>query len=171
MADDTIRLTYRELADRLGLSLDAAKMKARRAAKAGQWRLVPGNYPNAPVTVELPTAAITPAATHPPQQRPEQSPATPGGNRGDDRDTRLLAALSEAVGLLRPAHDQIERLTAQLMEAKDAHARDRAELVAAEMREMGTKAELERALRDISQLKTQLSGGKAKPFWRRWTEV
>lgn len=166
MADDTIRLTYRELADRFGLSLDAAKMKARRAAKAGQWRIVQGNYPNAPVSVELPTAAITPAVTNPPIQRPEQHPVTSWGDGGNDREARLLAALSEAVGLLRPAQEQIERLTTQLMEAKDAHARERAELVAAEMREMGTKAELERALADLAALQHKVERVR-RPWWGR----
>lgn len=38
MSDDYERLSYRDLAERLGISPDAARMKAKRKAKAGAWK-------------------------------------------------------------------------------------------------------------------------------------
>ena len=58
MMGDTLQLTYRELADRLGASPDAARMKAKRAVNKGRWRIIPGNHPNDPVRVELPAIDI-----------------------------------------------------------------------------------------------------------------
>lgn len=54
-------------------------------------------------------------------------------------DERLLAAPSAAVSLLCPAHDQIQLLTAQRVEAKGPHAKDQSELAASEMRGDGDK--------------------------------
>jgi hypothetical protein len=51
---DVERLSYRELAERLSISPDAARMKAKRKVKAGLWRLIPGNHPSDRVTVEIP---------------------------------------------------------------------------------------------------------------------
>lgn len=183
MADDTIRLTYRELADRLGLSLDAAKMKARRAAKGGQWKIVPGNYPNAPVSIEVPTAAITRAVTTPPERRPEQTPVTAGGDEGNSRADALLIALEQLTPLTEhlmtasaEANARVDQLladnrhlTSQLVETKDQFARISAELAAAETRELGTKAELERAVADVSELRRQIER-LCQPWWRkrRW---
>lgn len=165
MNSDLAKLSYRDLADRLGISADAARMKAKRKCKAGQWRIIPGNHPSDQVLVELPQADLFQRVGGERQRvvHPEQPSRTPPPEQPNER---LLDALSEAVGLLRPAHDQIERLTAQLMEAKDAHARDRAELIAAEMRELGTKAELDRAIADLAMLQREVAELK-KPWWRR----
>ena len=93
--------------------------------------------------------------------QPEQANAT---------TDRLLASLSEAVALLRPAQEQIERLHAQLIQAKEFQQRDAMELAAAEMREMGTKAELERALADLAALK-QRALGPEKRQQRAWWQL
>jgi hypothetical protein len=55
---DTVRLTYRELAERLGIEPDSARIKARRLAKSGRWKLIPGNHPGAASTVEVPVADL-----------------------------------------------------------------------------------------------------------------
>jgi chromosome segregation ATPase len=55
---DTVRLTYRELAERLGIEPDSARIKARRHAKSGRWKLIPGNHPGATATVEVPVADL-----------------------------------------------------------------------------------------------------------------
>src|SRR3546814_12591344 len=43
-------LTYRQLGDRLGISLESARKKVRRR----KWRVVPGNRPSDPVRVHVP---------------------------------------------------------------------------------------------------------------------
>ena len=58
MADGFYRLTYRDIAERLGISPDAARMKANRKAKAGHWRLLPDETPGQERLVEIPAADI-----------------------------------------------------------------------------------------------------------------
>jgi flagellar biosynthesis GTPase FlhF len=167
----TEKLSYRELGARLGISPDGARMKAKRKVAAGRWRIIPGNHPSDQVLVELPADDLVRSVgwERSAQPSPEQSPRTPQPEQANATTDRALAALSEAVGLLRPAQEQIERLHGQLMEAKAAHHRDAMELVAAEMREMGTKAELERALADVAALKHQIVSWQQhqRPWWRR----
>jgi hypothetical protein len=146
--NDHERLSYRALADRLAISPDAARMKAKRQG----WCIVPGNHPNAPVMVEVPLNAL---AERVPREQQDHKALRTSQSERPNNDERLLTALSEAVALLGPAQEQIERLHAQLVEAKDAHHRDAVELAAAEMREMGTKAELERALADCKTLRRE----------------
>src|SRR3954451_16611292 len=55
---DIIRLTYRELAQRLGIEPDSAAMKASRLAKSGRWKLIPGNHPGSASTVEVPATDL-----------------------------------------------------------------------------------------------------------------
>jgi len=159
------RLTYRQLAEHFGISPDAARMKAKRKVKAGRWAIIPGNHPSDTVHVELPAADLAKRVGGERQERvsPERSPRTPAPEHPNER---LLDALSDAVSLLKPAQEQIERLHAELMEAKEAHRLDAMELVAAEMREMGTKAELERALADLATLERQLAQHQ-RPLWRK----
>src|SRR3954454_2253488 len=51
---DTISLTYKELAERLGMSPDSARIKARRL----KWPVIPGNHPGDPVHVRVPLSAL-----------------------------------------------------------------------------------------------------------------
>ena len=168
--NDHEHLSYRALAERLAISPDAARMKAKRKA----WRIVPGNHPNAPVLVEVP---VTELAERVPREQPQRnaprSARTSSPEHSNNADGRILNALSDAVALLGPAQAQIERLHAQLIEAKDAHQRDAVELAAAEMREMGTKAELERALAEQDDLRRQVTNLRSRlmherrPLWQR----
>jgi flagellar biosynthesis GTPase FlhF len=167
MDSDLEKLSYRDLAERLGISADAARMKAKRKVKAGLWRIIPGNHPSDKVMVELPATDLTEHVGGERSERviPEHLPRTHQPERVNTDSDRLLDALSEAVSLLRPAQEQIERLHQEVIEAKDAHRRDAMELTAAEMREMGTKAELERALLDIAALERQIASLR-RPWWR-----
>lgn len=168
MNGELAKLSYRDLADRLGISADAARMKAKRKAKVGLWRIIPGNHPSDQVLVELPEADLTKrvGGDHTRVVRPARLPRTESPERANAADDRLLDALSEAVSLLKPAQEQIERLHAELMKAKEAQRRDAMELVAAEMREMGTKAELEQALADLAVMQRQLALSN-RPLWRK----
>lgn len=67
----TVALSYRELADRLGVALGAAKARARR----GGWARLPGN--DGTMRVQVPTAALRDSRTLPealPQSYPSQEP-------------------------------------------------------------------------------------------------
>ncbi len=54
MADGFYRLTYRDIAERLGISPDAARMKANRKAKAGQGPLLPDEKQGQDHLVQVP---------------------------------------------------------------------------------------------------------------------
>ena len=166
------RLSYRELADRLGISADEARMKAKTKNKAGLWRIIPGNHPSDQLLVELPASELVRCVgqEHLMQGSPEQSSRTTEPEQANVTTDRLRTSLSEAVALLRPAQEQIERLHAQLIQAKELHQRDAMELAAAEMREVGTKAELERALADLAALK-QRALGQEKRQQRAWWQL
>jgi hypothetical protein len=202
---DTERFSYRELADRLGISPDAARMKARRKIKAGMWRLIPGNHPSDRVTVEIPAndlsvqasrgSTVRPAqkAEHSPEHSPEHIPNSVAERlldelvaaraRNEDLTDRLIeakdvlgTAYNKLIGLnqelisarieLIAAKDELIATKSEVVEAKEAHRRDAMDLTAAEMREMGTKAELERAMADIASLREALRG-KQRTFWQK----
>lgn len=52
--NDNVRLSYRELGERMAISPDGARMRAKRSA----WRIIPGNHPKAPAMVEVPLNAL-----------------------------------------------------------------------------------------------------------------
>jgi DNA-binding Lrp family transcriptional regulator len=188
---DTERLSYRELAERLGISPDAARMKAKRRIKAGAWRLIPGNHPSDRVTVEIPANDLgvqaSRGSTVRPAQKTEHSPEhipnsiaerlldelAAARARNEDLTDRLIeakdvlgTAYNKLIGLnqelvsarieLIAAKDELIAGKGEVIAAKEAHKRDERELAAAEMREMGTKAELDRALTDVRTFKEQL---------------
>lgn len=162
------QLTYRDLAARLGVSPDAARMKAKRRTKAGTWRIIPGNHPNDPVLVEVPLTDLIAAPEHDAGEQHERS----GGERqgkhklrtsGNERTNVLLEL---ALANLTDSQNHVRQLTSQLVEAKEAHRRDATELAAAVMREIATGAELERALLAVAELQERLSQAQ-KPWWRR----
>lgn len=66
-------------------------------------------------------------------------------NRLAEKDRELLAAATQLIAAKQ-----------ELVEAKEAHRRDAMELTASEMRELGTKAELERAMSDILVLQREV---------------
>ena len=74
----------------------------------------------------------------------------------------LLAARIELIG----SKDEIANAKDEVAKAKDAHRTDAMELAAAEMREMGTKTELERALEDLTALQRRPTP-LHHPWWRR----
>lgn len=155
------RLTYREIAAHFGISADAARMKAKRKAKAGRWAIIPGNHPSDTVRVEIPADDLAErvGGEQPERNGRERSPRTREGEQPNAIAEQMLASLTEAQARIR-------HLTDQLIEAKEAQGRDAAELAAAETRELGTKAELERALADLAALERQLASYR-RPLWRK----
>lgn len=69
MADYEI-LTYAELAERLGLTVDGARHRVKRRG----WPIEPGNYPGAPCRVRVPVAMMSA------RRSGGQSPNVPPGN-------------------------------------------------------------------------------------------
>jgi hypothetical protein len=174
MADDLVSLSYRELAKHFGIGIDGARMKAHRAVKKGRWRIRPGNHPQDAVTVILPREDLANVRGRYPRA---QTPDVRGANAHSEQ---LITALQSSVALIeqlmadnRDAQAEIRRLSKELlsaqvriMEGKDAHRRDEIDLAATSTREMGTRAELDRALNHIQVLKRRLVTAN-RPLWRK----
>ena len=161
-------LTYAELGERLGLSAEAARAKAKREQKAGRWRIVHGNDGRA--RVRLPASAIP---DRPPDRPPERSAAHTGNDRPDvPPDVRVdaaglsaeVAALRAAVAELGDGRARMERLQIEAVEARMDAVRAIAERDATKA---ATAAEVEARNAVIEELRAELARLRL-PFWRRW---
>jgi hypothetical protein len=143
---ELLHLTYKELAGRLGISVDAARMKAKREAKKGRWQIIAGNHPSDKVTVVIPDSDLNAKGERVGGDAPEQHEGAKGRTHQPEQDQKLFTLYTEA-------QQRIQELTDQLLEAQN----DRIELAASTMREMALAAEIEalqaqldRALEDIA---------------------
>lgn len=157
MAEDTIQLTYRELAERLGISPDGARMRAKRAVQAGRWRIIKGNHPSDPVRVEIPAADL---------QGPKPKANVRGrsygeGTSGEQRGKHLGIAL-------QAAQERIEALTDQLSAEKDQHRATAVDLARAEAKVEAMMIELTRLEATADQLRQVLDEDR-RTWWQRLT--
>jgi len=143
---ELVHLTYKQLADRLGISTDAARMKAKREAKKGRWQIIAGNHPSDKVTVLIPDSDLNAKPERVSTDAPERLDNTKGRTHRPEQDEKLFTLYTEA-------QQRIQTLTDQLLEAQN----DRIELAASNMREMALAAEIDalqaqlnRALADIA---------------------
>ncbi len=186
-----IPLTYRELGERLGLSPDSARIKAKRR----KWQTIPGNHPSDPVRVLVPVEFLNGERT-PERKAGDRTPSAPQDNAGE------INVLREHVQTLRELFDQqkathaaeLERVAAdqsrpieerthlqdQLQEAlaEADHAKaDQVRMardVATMFDELKTLANKHAALHgDQARLQTELDQARAelararRPWWRR----
>ena len=158
--DDTIRLSYAELADRLGIKPHAARMKAKRAADRGLWRIIPGNHPNDRATVELPASALTQGARAERHKMPAQRASR---EEGHDSTRDAIAALHEA---LATTQGQVGNLLNQLAAQAEARRHDTDMLAATEAREMTLESEVVRLTTEARRLGAKLDQTR-RPWWRR----
>src|SRR3954470_17510928 len=95
-----VTVTYREIAERFGIGIEGARLKAKRRAAKGLWRIVPGNHPQDIVRVEVPEDEwSSPNALHPTAPG-EGTPTTPPPQESQRRDTNDLEALVEIISQL-----------------------------------------------------------------------
>jgi hypothetical protein len=130
MKEEMVCLSYRELAERLRVSPDAARMKAKRKAKAGLWRIIPGNHPLDRVTIELPLTDLNSSSAKGEADAPvapERTPKSIGPQRPEREHERADELYVFIEGLLA-AQSRTEHLTDQLQEAHAAHAKTVARL-------------------------------------------
>lgn len=155
MADQVLQLTYRELADRLGSSPDAARMKAKRRVKAGRWNIIPGNHPNDPVRVEMPADDLP----DPERVGTEQTERVGRGTNARTNPEYSEQYAREMLVALQSAQERIQELTDQLGTEKDLHretamARAQAETVQASL------------VLDIQRLEADLQAAR-RTWWQR----
>lgn len=154
---ELVHLTYKQLAQRIGVSVDAARMKAKREAKKGRWQIIAGNHPSDKVTVIIPDSDLNAQPERVSTDEPERYGYTKGRTPKPEQDDKLFTLYAEA-------QQRIQMLTDQLLEAQN----DRIELAASTMREMALAAEIEalqaqltRALDDIAY--------QRRTWWQRLT--
>ncbi|GEO18728.1 hypothetical protein [Microvirga aerophila] len=177
-----VTVTYREIAERFGIGIEGARIKAKRRAAKGLWRIIPGNHPQDIIRVEIPEDEFTssqPAqrgATYNPN---DGTPTTPPQQEEERRDANDIDALVELISQLTT---QSAVMTDRLVDAEKGKAeaeRDaaiaRAALASAEAR---LTAMQEGYLSDLKELRdrmetesdrarSELAEWKARPWWRR----
>lgn len=164
MAEEVLQLGYRELAERLGISPDAARMKAKRAVKSGRWRIIPGNHPSDRVLVEIPAAELNAPEHHGGDQSERIGRRTKG--RTPDR-TEADGITGQMVAALQSAHDRIRELTDQLSEEKDRHRETAMGLIQAETVQANAVLEIDRLQMTIIELQADLRAAR-RSWWQRF---
>ena len=178
-----VSVTYREISERFGIGVEGARLKAKRRAAKGLWRIVPGNHPQDVVRVEVPEEEWAnpnvPRPTDPNAGAPSNPPTTSPQHDPQRREANDLEALVELISQL---HAQSATMTNRLVDAERGRAEAekdaaiiRATLEAAEAR-LGVMqeqhlAELKR-VRDQMEAETakavaELVDWKGRPWWRR----
>lgn len=161
MAEETVRMLYKEIAEALGISNDAARMKAKRAVKNGRWRIIPGNHPNDPVLVELPTEDLAKGE----RVGGERTKRVQGGaNARPNARTDDDGVTAQMVSALTAAQERVKELTDQLSEEKDRHRETSVALATAEAQQSMAALELEQLRETIAALKARL---EPRPSWLR----
>ena len=178
-----VSVTYREIAERFGIGVEGARLKAKRRAAKGLWRIVPGNHPQDIVRVEVPEDEwVRPNDPHPMTSHeglPTTPPTIPPPQGLQRRDTNDLEALVEIISQLTA---QSKATTDQLIEAERSKAEAEKNTAIAQMavQEMEKrlsavqeqhlfelKALRERMEAETHRAKADLVEWKARPWWRR----
>src|SRR3954453_19167035 len=140
-----LSLTYAELGNRLGITPDGARLRAKRMERQGRWQVGPGNDGRS--RVWLPADDL-------PEHPPERTPDRPDGGPN-------IAELTAEIAELR-AHvaDVAEASAAARLDA--AVARGERDVAVAT-----ASAKVDAAERVIAELRAMLADAR-RPFWRRW---
>src|SRR4051794_1580438 len=140
-----LSLTYAELGERLGITPDGARLRAKRMERQGRWRVSPGNDGRS--RVWLPADDLP---EHPPERTPDHPDGWPN-------ITELTAEIAE---LRAHVADLTEANAAARLEAAVARGERDAAIATA-------TAKVDAAERVVAELRAMLADAR-RPFWRRW---
>jgi hypothetical protein len=105
--EESLKLTYRELAEQLGISVTAARSRVRRAKQRGRWRVIPRNHPNTPAQIEIPPQDIVFLAERGPSTAGTATVRTP--TNFDDADYfDTLSTLNQAYRYILEVNDRLQ---------------------------------------------------------------
>ena len=141
-------LTYRELAEALAISAEAARQKAIRA----RWQRQRGNDGKARILVDLEAEQ----AAHTPRRRPDEHP--------DER--RTFEALEAHIATLKEAVAKAEALGEQHRQEAEM-ASKRVDHLVTELVEMSMRIAEQTAVAD--RVRAEFDAYRARPWWRRLT--
>jgi len=127
MAEQTETLTYRQLADRLGLSLEAARARVRR----GGWLKITDNYGTVRVSVPVSTLNVPTEQDKraDPSVHPERAPEQ---NETFVPDSMVLSTLREVIGLLQNELNERRREGSEY-KSENAHLKEQNALLREQM--------------------------------------
>lgn len=136
------RVTYRELAEFLGISVSAARARASRARRRGRWRIVPSNHPSSPAQIELPARELVSAAA--PGKDNRAAERARGVPVADDVYVATLQTVREAYIHLNRLHVRVQDL-----QTENGALRERAACLAVENRQLAARVlELEQHIHE-----------------------
>jgi hypothetical protein len=147
---DDLTLTYAELAARLGIAVDSARIKVRRMRPHG-WRVRPPNAPGGKALVVIPAGTLPDV---PPEQGERTGRATGSAmaKRYDETLAELGKRYDEALGELKASRERIERLGIEGAEAR--------------IEARSLRNQLDRELARVARLEGELAELR-KPWWSR----
>jgi hypothetical protein len=149
-------LTYAEVADRLGVTPEAARSRAKRSG----WRRQAGNDGRAKVLVAL--------EPRPPGARPV-TPRSPPDHK--PVDAALVTALQNHINTLAAENEALKQDLTAIRADLSAHVETlKAQLASAEARAGDEAAKTARAIQafaDLADRLDQLAADRARPWWRR----
>jgi len=143
-------LTYRELAQALDISADAARQKAIR----GRWPRQRGNDGKARILVDLETEK----AAHTPRRRPNVNP----NEHPDER--RTFEALEAHIATLKEAVAKAEALGEHHRQEAEMTSK-RVDHLVAELVEISMRMAEQTAVAD--RVRAEFDAYRARPWWRR----
>lgn len=177
-----VTATYREIAERFGIGIEGARIKAKRRAAKGLWRIIPGNHPQDVIRVEIPEdefASGQPSQRGAPYTHNDEVQTHPSQHNDERRDPNDIDALVELISQLTV---QSAAMTDRLVNAEKGRAdaeRDaaiaQAALASAEARLAALQEQHLSDLKDMQErmkaeadkARAELAEWKARPWWRR----
>lgn len=174
-----VTATYREIADRFGIGIEGARIKTKRRAAKGLWRIIPGNHPQDIIRVEIPEEEWNSPQRSPAHTPNEGTPTLPPQQEPERRDTNDMDALVEIIPQLTA---QLSAMTERLIEAEKGRAEAERDAAIAQAALASAEARLtamqEQRLSELKELRdrmeaetnkarSELAEWKARPWWRR----
>src|SRR5918994_2034371 len=117
-----VTATYREIADQFGIGIEGARIKAKRRAAKGLWRIIPGNHPQDIIHVEIPEGEFAfgqAAQRGAPNNSNNQTPTNEPQQEPERKDTNDIDALVELISQLTA---QSATMTNRLVDAEKGRA-------------------------------------------------
>jgi outer membrane murein-binding lipoprotein Lpp len=146
-----LSLTYAELAERLGVSVDGARMKVKRAG----WPKVKGNDGTMRVTVE--EAELTPT-----ERSPNVRP--PFAEQPNEQAVEQVRTLEAHIATLK---EQVAAVQDQLGKAETTAAQERGRADAEREKVADLTAQLLKITGQMMELQQAHEADRHRPWWRR----
>jgi len=173
---DPVPLTYRELAERLGLSPDSARIKAKRR----KWQTIPGNHPSDPVRVLVPVEFLN-RERKPGERAPSAPPESSGEIKAleahvqtmrellEDRNAAHAAEVARLIDDGTRLQDQLQEARAEADHAKSdqVHMARDVSIMFDELKALADRhADRARLQAELEQARAELARAR-RPWWRR----